>query len=165
MAPVLPSDLMTLAGAGKSEWKHFNDSITERAPDGAPRRGSMGLSYGLTVNICTIYEDVGRNDAAFIDRLRSIRHSREGTWTTLASARLCLRFVKWMLSDTDLFVIRKGTRAMWIARRTSTLNVEDPLHRYPLRFRYEVIQPATEAVQRRVDAKNTGQIMTAVKEV
>jgi hypothetical protein len=165
MAPVLPSDLMTLAGAGKSEWKYFEDSITERAPDGAPRRGSMGLSYGLTVNICNIYEDVGRNDAAFIDRLRAIPHSSEDKMTTLDSARLCLCFVKWMLSDTDLFVIRKGTRAMWIARRTSTLNVDDPLHRYPLRFRYEVIQPATEAVQRRVDAMNTGQIMPAVKEV
>jgi len=151
---------MMLAGAGSDEWHHFKTGVVEHNPDGSPRRGSMGLSYGMTINVCDLYETVGRNDAAFRREVIGTPHVRDGTPLSALSAGLLLNFVKWMLTGDTRFVIRKGFDTLWVARRTSGLLV-DATHRYALRFTYVIEGPTTEAIQQRADAI-MGQVPYAV---
>lgn len=161
---ILPmSFLMTLAGASINDWSHFTNSITQGTPD-SPIRGSIGISYGMSQNICQLYEAIGKDDATFLRVVQTFLHAETRTPTTAASAKLCLTFVKWMCSPNDTFVIRKGTKGMWMARRTTPLMV-DTTQRYPLRFHYTVIGVATEDIQRRIDAAYSGTIMPAVLNV
>ena len=154
--------LMTLAGAAVDEWIHFTNSITSESP----HRGSIGIYYGMSQNIYQLYENLGKDDTAFLREVQKIRHTTKRTLTTRASAQLCLTFVKWIAS-TKIgcnFVIRKGTTGMWIACRDTPLMV-DNTKRYPLRFHYTVVGPVTEDIQRRIDAAYGGPIMPAVLNV
>ena len=155
--------LMTLAGASVKNWTHFTNSITQGTPE-SPRRGSMGICYGMSQNICDLYEALGKDDAAFIRVIRTYRHATKNRVTSLGYAKLCLKFVQWMTSPTTEFVIRKGTKGKWIARRDTPLMV-DNTQRYPLRFHYTIIGPVTEDVQRRINTAYSGQIMPAVLKV
>jgi hypothetical protein len=155
--------LMTLAGASVNDWIHFTNSITQGTPD-SPIRGSIGISYGMSQNICQLYEALGKDDATFLRVVQTFLHATTRTPTTAVSAKLCLTFVKWMSSPNDTFVIRKSTKGMWIARRSTPLMV-DMTHRYPLRFHYTVVGPVTADIQTRIDAAYSGAIMPAVLNV
>jgi len=157
------SSLMTLAGASVKNWIHFTSSITQGDSD-SPRRGSMGICYGMSQNICLLYEALGKDDAAFIRVIRTFRHATKNRVTSLGYAKLCLKFVQWMTSPNKEFVIRRGKTGKWIARRDSPLIV-DNTHRYPLRFDYTIIGPVTADIQRRIDTAYRGTIMPAVLKV
>jgi hypothetical protein len=98
----LSSPLMTIAGAAVDEWIHFTNSITKsNLSDGTPERGSIGISYGMSQNICQLYEALGKDDAKFLREVQNFRHATTRKLTTAASAKLCLTFVKWMSSSTN----------------------------------------------------------------
>jgi hypothetical protein len=135
----MPS-IITLAGADTKKWQLFENYLEGK-------KGSIGISYGLTINPCDLYNDLGRNDALFIHNLTNHLHNNKyGKPLSAMAAKLVLTFVKFSLGETKTFVIRRARTAIYLAQRTSEVLLDTNAY-YSIRIKYEIIGPSPVEIQ------------------
>ena len=139
-APTVITAHLCISGHSTNLWPEFERNIDTRDAAGNPRTGSMGIGFSCVTDMSTL---------AGLDR-KSFKKALKETHPAMKDieANQLYDFFQFATGGGQYFWIKRGTRPLWLARRTSDYyfvrRAEDP-HWHSHRIRYEIIRPATEA--------------------
>lgn len=123
----------------------FWKGVTETSKKKEPLKGSIGVFWQLykDVRTCASEEDLKKQK---VNKLYP-RKPEEGEFMTTTNARALLGF--YMFAQQTLqpyFFIKKGCKALWLVRKTSSYSYEDTGDAlwYPHRIEFEFVRSVTE---------------------
>ena len=149
MKMVLPS----IAGAVSSCWaKHFDPFVTERLPNGLPKKGSFGISYAVNEDLAALFTRCDGDKTAMKKHLLASYKAippAPGFSTGVKplsglQADILIDFYLWAASSNQEFLLRKGKKTLGVYRKTAPYNFDaDPQKHYYHRISYEFDKEAT----------------------
>jgi hypothetical protein len=138
----------------KCFWKHVEkDAVT-----GLPIRGSLGIDYGVHVNLDELASGPGLSQGSFQKFFKKDTTNHKASKKVSAiQAKVIIDFYNFVKGDQPYFFLRKGKTCIGLCRKTGgylywphseTIKNPDFLHR----FSFEFVRAATAAEQAEITA-------------
>jgi len=166
---------ISLGESGSQAWKKnmlssFQDSVSEISDVKPGMKGSIGICYGITESLAPILDNLGLEDGVARVKAKKFAYTcgaRAGKPLHSLSIKYGVVPFYQFASQTEnpYFVIKKGTKGLWLAKKTSAYSYESGRTDYRHRFSFEIIRSLTEEEGNLEDIPGNSQVVVRYKTI